>query len=108
MIGPPIIGMPPRYPDTVWPQRRAARLASHTATGTSASSEHGRTAGSASVAIAAGHHRVLVEAALERAVVEDGLARGLEADQLRELGIAGEDVRGPAGELLLEEVAQLG
>src|ERR1043166_845851 len=97
-------GKPPRYPETAWPQARAARLASHTAAGTSAS----LSALSAVMRpVAARHHPVFVEAAFERAVEEHGLARRRKADQPREIRIAREDERGPSREALLQRVPEL-
>src|SRR5437588_993914 len=58
-------------------------------------------------AIAARDHAVFVQPALERAVVQHGAPRGLQADEAREIGIAGEDERGPAGEAPLQHIAQL-
>jgi hypothetical protein len=58
-------------------------------------------------AVAAGDHAVFVEPAFEGAVEEHGLAGGGQADEAREVGIARKDEGGPAGEALLEGVAQL-
>src|SRR5512140_455989 len=117
-MGPPIIGSPPRYPETACPQRRAARLATHTAAGTNARrssvvgsidsmDDRGGRRRDALAArlrrlragpgtIAARDHAVLVEPALERAVEEHGLPRRVQADEAWQLRIAGEDERGPA------------
>ncbi len=48
-----------------------------------------------------------VEAALDRAVEQRRASRGLQSDQLRQPRVAGEQVRGPAGEALLQRVAEL-
>ncbi len=53
------------------------------------------------------HDLEAVQAALDGAVVERRALRRLEADQLREPRVAGQEARGPAGEVLLQRVAQL-
>src|SRR5450631_2375304 len=52
------------------------------------------------------HHAVFVEAALERAIEERRAPAGLEPDQFRQTRIAAQQKRGPAGEALLERIAE--
>jgi hypothetical protein len=55
-----------------------------------------------------GNHLVLQEAGLDRPVEQRNAAAGLETDQLGQQRIAGDDPRLPAGEILLQPVAQQG
>src|SRR2546430_2965749 len=54
------------------------------------------------------HHLEFVEPALECSVPERRTGRGLEADQLGQAQVGGEDIAAPAGEFFLQRVAQLG
>src|SRR6267142_1718462 len=54
------------------------------------------------------HHLELVQPALERPVPERRTGRGLEADQLGQAQVGGEDIAAPTGKFLLQRVAQLG
>ncbi len=55
----------------------------------------------------AGDDSVFQQTALQRAVEQRRALRGLQADQLRHLRIRGEEIAAPAGEALLERIAQL-
>ena len=54
----------------------------------------------------AGDQRKLEQPAFDRAVEQRRLPRDLEVDELRQPQVAGEEERGPAGEVLLQRVAQ--
>src|SRR5208282_4324584 len=54
----------------------------------------------------AGDQRIFVESAFQCAVVEWRAPAGSQAEQLRQLRIAAEQIRGPAGEALFQRVAQ--